>query len=150
MLQFCTPSTSEAPKLTNRCTGHCCKRIDLPYTHAEVKEMQSSGVYKLPGSKHIVTDRDTINGAPGYTEIKAVVDAMIPLEKDNIYACSHFKNGNCGIYETRPNLCGNYPYGKRCIHGKSCEWDEGIRGQHGSSKFRLTVLSEFQSRETND
>ncbi len=38
---------------------------------------------------------------------------------DQHYTCRHWDEdtGLCGIYEDRPNMCRDFPYGKVCTHG---------------------------------
>ena len=41
----------------------------------------------------------------------------------HLFACRHFKGGQCAIHETKPRMCRDYPYDRPCkIPG--CTWSE--------------------------
>jgi Fe-S-cluster containining protein len=43
------------------------------------------------------------------------------------YTCTKLQpNGDCGIYETRPLLCREFPYNNPCPY-KACEWEPETR-----------------------
>lgn len=82
-----------------RCTGHCCKDFPLPYTIEEIKNK------------------------PNLQDGQQIAEMLIFLRESNYldgkksyrYTCKHLqKSGDCGIYESRPRMCSNYPYGKAC------------------------------------
>ena len=76
-----------------RCSGHCCRSFSIPYKLEELEEKQ-------------VAIRD---GA-------MIIDMLIPLE-DGKFTCRHIAdNGDCSIYENRPDMCSKYPYGDRCSY----------------------------------
>lgn len=91
-----------------RCTGHCCKSFPLPVTMAVLR----ADVEAVAAGD--ITARHFQDGAQ-------VLDMLIPLgeptgdvQKDR-YTCRHHgADGNCGIYETRPRMCSEYPYGQPC------------------------------------
>jgi Fe-S-cluster containining protein len=69
-------------------------------------------------------------GRPG--EAAVLADMLIPLgtstygdgEKSFLYTCRHHdtETGDCRIYETRPMMCSEYPYGNECaIEGCTAE-----------------------------
>lgn len=44
-----------------------------------------------------------------------------------LYSCVHLDgDGDCGIYDRRPAMCRDYPYGRRCEYS-GCAWDYGRR-----------------------
>lgn len=46
-----------------------------------------------------------------------------------LYTCRHLlTSGDCGIYETRPVMCRDFPYGRACPHGEACAWDGAREG----------------------
>lgn len=55
--------------------------------------------------------------------------------------------GNCGIYETRPDMCKEYPYGSLGRHGRcnydSCEWNE-VNGTVHREVVRGMVAAQFE------
>lgn len=48
-----------------------------------------------------------------------------------VFTCAHFdaQTRGCNIYQTRPIMCRDYPYGRKCEH-LDCEWDKGRGGAH--------------------
>ena len=82
---------------TSRCSGHCCQGFYLNESKLD-----------LLTSETVVQDEDII------------VDMLIPLEWDEeggaTFTCRHFdtETNNCQIYDRRPGMCRNYPYGKEC------------------------------------
>ncbi len=100
----------------NRCTGHCCKRFFLPLNYELLQEAYRA---KLKGEQQ--TFREVHNFFPG--DVETIAPMVIPLQ-DGYFTCKHLKeNGDCAIYETRPDMCREFPYGRQCsIAG--CTWDE--------------------------
>ncbi len=108
-----------------RCSGHCCQAFTLPLTPEYVDELKSAaeGAERgEPWPSHLrrYTDDDI-----------AIVARMVrPLGRFPIltpaghrfrsplewYACEHHdsESGDCKIYETRPRMCRDHPYGNTC------------------------------------
>lgn len=76
----------------SRCTGHCCKAFEVPLSL-------------------ILTQSNIQDG-------HQIRDMIIPLEetRDGFWLCGcwYFDGKDCTIYETRPRMCRNYPYGRPC------------------------------------
>jgi Fe-S-cluster containining protein len=52
------------------------------------------------------------------------------------YRCKNLlTNGDCGIYEKRPRMCKEYPYGQPCYY-KPCNW-KAVRGPEHLRKYGL-------------
>ena len=108
-----------------RCRGECCKCFPMSVTLQDLKDSL------LPDPKTT------------YSDAAYVVDMLIPLgkltdsevrerfgltrlikDRDEPYerfTCRHLReNGDCGAYETRPQMCRSYPE----EHMKSCLWKE--------------------------
>jgi Fe-S-cluster containining protein len=138
-----------ALKRETRCTGHCCADFTLPYSPEELKSRylawRRHGVAELQMS----TTTET-RGVSIPEDIHLIYPMLIPLgqfhnSKDayvnppdpgiersysdhhppHHYTCKHFdpKSGNCGIYDIRPAMCRNYPYGSSCNYS-GCTWKE--------------------------
>lgn len=93
---------------TARCSGHCCKRFYLPLSPEELKQSALE-------QRHI--DIETIADMVIFLEkSKMRVDGTEGPEEGHYYTCRHFDEatGNCGIYERRPRMCSEYPYGSAC------------------------------------
>ena len=100
---------------SSRCHGACCKRWVLCVSHEELGRRAA---------------------LPGEDEARVIFDMAIPLGLSNVYAdgtaegeprewfsCRHvLPTGDCGIYDSRPDMCRHYPYGRSCDHGDACGW----------------------------
>jgi Fe-S-cluster containining protein len=66
-------------------------------------------------------DLEQIAGMVEYLDSKRSACAGNPMY--HYYRCKNLQpNGDCGIYDTRPDMCRDYPYGRPCkIEG--CTWD---------------------------
>lgn len=86
----------------------CCKAINLPYSYREITKLGRSG--------------------EGDNDAKFIVDNWIPISKrrakkinpylvkrneHNIkltfWQCKQLTDSGCGVYDTRPDVCRNYP-----------------------------------------
>lgn len=49
------------------------------------------------------------------------------------YTCRHWDEETrlCGVYDQRPMLCRDYPYGRGCSHGCSYQVSEAIGARYG-------------------
>jgi Fe-S-cluster containining protein len=107
--------------LVRTCPGHCCVAFYLPTPHDRVEEI-----------------------AEGMRDGEVIAEMVIPLtvseanerlerfgsgreyRKDSeghVYTCRHFDDESrlCTIYEQRPEMCRDYPYG----HDGGCEYECG-------------------------
>ena len=79
---------------TARCTGHCCQAFPLP-NYARLR----------------VNPRRFLQG-------EQILDMLRPLPRvdaRSMFTCARLQeNGDCGIYETRPRMCTDFPYGRPC------------------------------------
>jgi Fe-S-cluster containining protein len=88
----------------SRCTGHCCKSFALPYAPFEL-------LRQAPEIAQMVT----YLGHFGFNPRFGVVHGAISQKHANFYSCNNLQpNGDCGIYETRPEMCRVYPNGHKC------------------------------------
>jgi len=111
--------------MSDRCTGHCCRRFPLS---ASLEEIREDLARVARGEPHRYgTPRDAA----------FILDMVVPLERSAVpdghvgeprqyYTCRHLlATGDCGVYEQRPLMCSDYPYeGGRCHHPE-CTWDDG-------------------------
>ena len=154
----------------DRCTGHCCQRLTLPFNPGELQnlaklERMIQAVEAHPDITLDVVDGDRAYKAssadaeallkkcaqstlwqmkpgPRYAEIERIADMVIYLGYEpmttthrgktlveqekysrsmkHYYRCKNLlANGDCGVYETRPKMCSEYPYGGTCDY-KEC------------------------------
>src|ERR1700690_370117 len=101
----------ESVAMTARCTGHCCRRFPLNITMDKLKENAAA----FGGDYALILDM-----------IIQLPDA--PDDHGPRYTCRHLlASGDCGIYETRPKLCSEFPYGRDC-NVEGCTWDAARDG----------------------
>ena len=119
-------------KSGKRCKGHCCKLFFLNYSPEELWTAYGEWVAlqedKRPGGR--IINREIYLVAP----MVRLEEVFKPGETDPMgvvckktsyfYSCAHQNdNGDCGIYQHRPVMCVNYPYGKRCVYD-GCTYEE--------------------------
>lgn len=115
----------------SRCTGHCCKAFILPFTPAELwkrydkwhtppipleelpPEEQQEGP-RIPDEIHLIAPMvrlvDVLEAGD-----TCLMTGKILQAQTIFYTCVHLdENNNCGIYEHRPKMCRDYPYGNEC------------------------------------
>lgn len=122
----------------DRCTGHCCKVFSLPASPAELKQRARWSrrhrlTGKLPGPASdrapaplLVEDIEqiaTMAQPIGYSRNDPITGVEW-LKAVHWYTCRNLDAaGNCTVYDTRPRMCREYPYGRQCQH-KACAWGE--------------------------
>ena len=80
--------------MSSRCTGHCCKRFMMEDSDCSVLE-----------DGEILRDMLIPLGLSDVDEDGDLLD--LPVE---FFTCRHLQqNGDCGIYQTRPQMCRDYP-----------------------------------------
>ncbi len=119
--------------ITINCGGHCCKRFTFLYSPTELENNRRAIKKGRPTSRRdngrfakiflskdltymenmlIFIGKSTVNPSDG-------VDNGIEC---NIYTCRHLKkDGKCGDYDNRPDICSHYPYEKKCKYKKCCK-----------------------------
>lgn len=117
----------------DRCTGRCCRDFRLPFT---------------PASLHAAAARERARRAeapapkPGVavearsTEIEQIASMVCPVRPEPgdptayRFSCVHLdEDGDCAIYEHRPDMCRDFPYGHACFFGHRCDWDAARAGE---------------------
>lgn len=126
-----------------RCTGRCCRDFDLPMSPGAARIMalaaeKGRGLDTPNGYRSPVRMADHYAGGRAYpgacvrlgSRAEAVlIGSMVRFIGRNgrgvhHYACTHLDGeGNCSIYEQRPEMCRDYPYGETCRF-RECAWDE--------------------------
>ena len=132
--------------MTDRCTGHCCRAFILPLSPAEVgralevhRHLVETGEWK----PWIDDKGDSRSHVKEFDVIGPMVEPIDPEGADiplhlrwalsngyHLYRCKNLTaSGDCGIYEARPGMCRDYPYGGPCKYA-TCTWDAGRAGAH--------------------
>lgn len=97
-----------------RCTGHCCRGFALEVSLAELEDDYHSWCVDPKQSK--------------IPDVNKIYDMVMPLPSfrgKEVFTCKHLlKNGDCGNYEGRPQMCRDFPGPEPCpfrscaSHGK--------------------------------
>jgi Fe-S-cluster containining protein len=89
----------------SRCTGHCCVLFPIPHS---LNELQNGRDRFQDG--HLLADILVFKGTTGEEYNNGGVRYW--------FTCSKFDKttGNCTIYEQRPWMCREFPYGRECEH----------------------------------
>lgn len=113
------------------CDGRCCAVFFFPSTPREIKQrIEDNGDYNgldgmmianmlirlTPAEARERAERFGIS-APESTEMQKWT------EDTPLYTCKNWDEDTrlCKVYEVRPKMCADYPYGKPCGHG--CGFD---------------------------
>jgi len=94
----------------HRCTGHCCKHFFIPFTYQELQDM-------LDDTKDIrrCKDYEIIARMVIPTEVPDHLKGQEDADPEHCFTCRHLReNNDCAIYEQRPRMCREYPYGRQC------------------------------------
>ena len=126
-------------KITHRCSGHCCQNFAFFLTPAEIKSQL----------KHFMAHKDdpdfyqtrNCKGEAWDPEFEIIGKMLVPLKatrlkKGNRYTCKHFKDGNCHIYDRRPKMCSQYPYGHPC-GWLACTWQDAALATNKAFDMRV-------------
>jgi Fe-S-cluster containining protein len=100
-----------------RCSGDCCERFYLPYSPEEIAFFA-----EFEPSRFSDEIRDVVWPMLIYVEKSALrPDGETDTEEAHYYTCRNFdrETRNCRIYDHRPKMCANYPYGNPCFY-KAC------------------------------
>ncbi len=136
-------SSSPEPPLKDRCTGHCCRCLPIPYSPEELWQAYrnwraGSNAIRMGGIQTdripIPTDIDLIApmlvylgefDKPPSRKVK-LTDAQLLGKRTtaHYYRCKHLdeKTGDCTIYPFRPKMCRDYPYEGSCNYA-ACTWE---------------------------
>lgn len=121
----------------DRCTGHCCKCFPLGIEPDERPTGFSPDELEEIFNAHAEDREPTANGGRYLNDIEIVYpmirylgESTVRIDGEkvdppiHVYECAHLQeNGDCGIYESRPEVCRDYPYGRPCGQ-PDCTWDE--------------------------
>src|SRR3990167_5464451 len=87
-----------------RCSGHCCKCFSLQHHFSEVQADYQRYLSNPKASK--------------IPQVDTIMNMVIPLgmyRGQETFTCKNLqKNGDCGIYETRPQMCRDFPGPSPC------------------------------------
>ena len=136
--------------MSDRCTGHCCREFYLPNSPDELRFSYAQWLKRGYREEepmrmgHGFFSHGLVKSGPGVIWDIHLIYPMVrylgkrfPPEgllvehqgEGHWYTCIHFTpspdghGGDCGIYDFRPAMCRDYPYGGTCKY-KGCTWDK--------------------------
>lgn len=120
----------------DRCTGHCCERFYLPFSPEALKDRAE----RFPEDKQL----QQVAGMVVYLEYGINPDSRTPpspTRQGHWYTCSNFnkETRGCNIYQTRPDMCRDYPYSEPCDY-KTCTWEDGLAGTYPYQDYADKML----------
>jgi Fe-S-cluster containining protein len=121
------------------CDGRCCSVFFFPRTPREIAEkIEQDGAFNGNDGR-MVQDMLvplTTEEANARAERFGVPAKMI--SKDHMFTCRHWDEDTrlCTVYEHRPDLCRDFPYGKACPN--DCGAEGGQKMTHNEN---ATILS---------
>jgi Fe-S-cluster containining protein len=116
----------------DRCTGQCCESFVLTGIGATLEAIDVFLRTKALDGAQIADMLIPLRRIVAGTELPdGSIASAEPMGGGWVFTCAHFDPAthNCGIYEARPWMCRDFPYGKPCIH-PTCAWDRGREGRH--------------------
>lgn len=115
----------------SRCIGHCCRLFYAPTTPEKITRCQEAAVKREQGEPFPVDltlprDHETILDM--LIPVRPVVEGETPPGQKTykidrwgskegwLFRCKHFdeESHDCRIYDRRPKMCRDYPYGEPC------------------------------------
>lgn len=122
--------------MADRCTGKCCEMFHLPHSPLRIKA-HARAITNKSGTAYVYENgkRTRVNQLQDGEMITSMVEFIESMPKDADkpdgdmiywYSCKNWdaKSGDCTVYETRPRMCRQYPYGKACAYD-GCTWKSG-------------------------
>lgn len=108
-----------------RCTGDCCR--SFPLGHSPEEMAANYRAWRSKGKGPIINDIFLIWPMIrhlGFFDKNPTAPEKGSTSGEHYYSCIHLNDfGDCGIYEDRPAMCRDYPYGIKCQY-PGCEWDD--------------------------
>lgn len=122
--------------MSGRCTGHCCRGFTLPRTPDALRDFEGF-LGRRGDDVFVVADMAVFLGripmrdalVTAYARHRNLIHGDADDFGIDLWTCRHFdqSSGNCGIYDRRPRMCRDFPYGDPCPFA-DCGWDAGRRG----------------------
>ena len=95
-----------------RCVGHCCRRFAMEHS---LDDLQADlARWQRDPATSVIKD------------VEKIAPMVIPIAQSRggqefVYTCRNLgASGDCGIYETRPQMCRDFPTAEGC-HFRGCK-----------------------------
>lgn len=108
------------------CDGRCCSIFNYPHT-PEFLKFRHESLNGYPDDKMLsemlvrLTPKEAIERAEkfGVVPPRGMTREQWAEKTGPVYTCKHWDEETrlCTVYDKRPQMCRDYPYGKRCQHG---------------------------------
>jgi len=165
-MTHCKLDAAVKKPVTDRCTGHCCKKFFLPLSPDELKQRYESWQrrgrspilptlserllpmkYALPEEIWLVYPMVRHLGTTEEVQPPHTV-GNIDNHPGHFYTCKHYdaKSGDCTIYDIRPKMCADYPYSGFCQYA-DCTWEARKLREDGPTEISLGNESEITISE---
>ncbi len=111
----------------NKCPGYCCSHARIAVTDADIRRLaQHFGISARAARKRLTYAYKT----------KDIDEQILRHQRDAIYksVCRLFdrETRRCTVYEARPRVCRQYPFGNTCGYYGFLKFE---RSFHGDEDF---------------
>ena len=106
------------------CLGLCCAAFPLPrgsyagLVSGAVNEQHEDGMVRL---KEILVPLTELEAQVRIAQVGSALLSQV-VSDDEWFTCNQWdsETKRCKVYERRPIMCRDFPYGRQCEHSKSC------------------------------
>lgn len=112
--------------MKSQCLGLCCAAFPLPkgsyadLVSGKTNEQREEGMVRL---KDILVPLTQLEAHVRIAQVGSGFLAQVPDPGNGEwFTCNQWdkETKRCKVYERRPIMCRDFPYGKRCEHSASC------------------------------
>lgn len=133
---------------TNACTGKCC--VVFNYS-CGIPTLQRRADYGDAESQFLVDMLIELSPDEAYERAtrfdiaprNEALDLRDWCDRAPVYTCRHWdeETGLCGVYEDRPRMCRDFPYGRRCDYDCNCSFiaDPDVFNSYAAASVRRAV-----------
>lgn len=134
--------------MSARCRGNCCRAFTLPFSPTELQDHAEKQARRdaNPGAGYEGSKWNEIEQVAGMavylgrgwmdadsgdfiSEFEGLGRGYNMTGARDVYTCRNLRdNGDCGIYETRPKMCRDYPYEQPCHFSQCAAQQKGACG----------------------
>jgi Fe-S-cluster containining protein len=109
---------SDQPR--SACPGYCCAAFYWPRTAAWMKQYAEEHTYDGPQIRDMLIPLTPKQARERYERFAGEsTQAFSWKHRGHHFTCKNWDEATrlCKIYEDRPTMCRDYPYGQECQHG---------------------------------
>lgn len=120
------------------CTGKCCSVFNFPSTPEQLRERGDAESLFLADMFVPLTVEEAVERGARFDVTPPADMSLVEWAENAVsYTCRHWDEETrlCGVYENRPKMCADYPYGRPCQHDCACtERGVGAEGRELESQ----------------